>query len=92
MLNWRASVRKRNAILAQNTSIHSRVKEEVRKYAYSNGTQAAINCFKLKYPQYTFLRTSINNWKGKFNKQKEDLLTKVTKNKGSGHWSKVIRS
>ena len=51
------------------------VKEEVGKYAYSNGTQVTINYIKSKYPQYTFLRTSINNWKRKFNNQKEDLLS-----------------
>ena len=44
-----------------NTSIPSHVKEEESKYAYSNGTPAAINRFKSNHPQHTFLRTSINN-------------------------------
>ena len=55
----------------------SRVKEEVRKCAYSNRTYAAINNFKLKYPKYTFFRRSINNWNRKFNNQKENLLSPI---------------
>ena len=52
------------------------------KYAYSNGTHAASNCFKSKYTQYTFLRTSINNWKRKFNNQKEDWLPPIFNKRG----------
>ena len=52
-----------------NTNIPSRIKEEVGKYAHTYGTQAAIKHFKSKYPHYTFLRTTINNWKRKFNKK-----------------------
>ena len=52
-----------------NTNIPSRIKEEVGKYAHTYGTQAAIERFKSKYPHYTFLRTTINNWKRKFNKK-----------------------
>ena len=51
-----------------NTNI-PRIKEEVGKYARTYGTQAAIKRFKSKYPHYTFLRTTINNWKRKFNKK-----------------------
>ena len=47
------------------------VKEKVGKYAYSNN-QAAINRFKSEYSQYTVLRAYTNNWKGKFNNQKEE--------------------
>ena len=65
-----------------DTSIHSRVKEEVGKYAYNNGTQTAINCFKSKYSQYTFLRTCIDNWKCKFNNQKENLLLPIFSKRG----------
>ena len=32
-------------------------------------TQAAIKRFKSKYPHYTVLRTTIDNWKRKFNKK-----------------------
>ena len=52
-----------------NTNIPYRIKEEVGKYAHTYGTQAAIKRFKSKYPHYTFLRTTINNWKRKFNKK-----------------------
>ena len=52
-----------------NTNIPSRIKEEVGKYAHTYRTQAAIKRFKSKYPHYTFLRTTINNWKRKFNKK-----------------------
>ena len=68
---------KRRKDSSYNTNIPFRVKEEFGKYAYSNGTQVALNCFILKYVQYTFLRTSINNWKRKFNNQKEDLLSPI---------------
>ena len=54
----------------------------MRKYAYNNGTQAAINLFKSKCSQYAFLRTSINNWKCKFNNQKEDFLPPVFNKRG----------
>ena len=79
----------------------SRAKDEVEKYAYSNGTQAIINCFKSNYPQCSFLHTSINSWKRKFNNQKEDFLPPIFnkrgrpnlvrddfyKDKRSGNWS-----
>ena len=52
-----------------NTNIPSRIKEEVGKYAHTYGTQGAIKRFKSKYPHYTFLRTTINNWKRNFNKK-----------------------
>ena len=46
------SKEKGRKVSSYNTFIRSRVKEEVGKYAYSNGTQATINRFKSKYPQY----------------------------------------
>ena len=49
-----------------STNIPSCIKEEVGKYVHTYGTQAAIKRFKSKY---TFLRTTINNWKRKFNKK-----------------------
>ena len=45
------------------------------EYAYNNGTQAAINHFKSKYPQYTFLCTSINN-------NQKDLLPPIFNKRG----------
>ena len=58
------------------------MKEEVGEYAHSNKTQAGINRFKSKYPQCTFLRTSINNWKRKFNNQREDSLPPIFNKRG----------
>ena len=49
------------------------------KYAYSNRTQAAINRFKSEYSQYTVLRAYTNNWKGKFNNQKEEAGQRLPK-------------
>lgn len=59
--------------MPHSTNIPSRVKEEVGKYACSCGTQAANNRFKSKYPQHTFVRTTINNLERKFDNQKEDM-------------------
>ena len=36
-----------------------------------HGTKAALERFNKTYPKYTFLRTSINNWKFKAKKEKE---------------------
>ena len=71
MLNWRISQRKRNRDSLCSANIPSRVKEEVRKYAYRCGTEPAINRLKPKYPQYTFVRITINSWKRNFDNQKE---------------------
>ena len=60
-----------------NIRMPSRVKEEVGKYTYSKGIQAAINSFKSKYPQYIFLQTCMKNWKYIFNNQKKDLLPPI---------------
>ena len=49
------------------------MKEEVGKYAYRYETKAAIKRCKSKYPQYTFVITTINNENGKFDKQKEHV-------------------
>ena len=47
------------------TKIPLRIKEEVSTCASSHGTNAAKIRFNQKYPRYTFIRTSINNWKRK---------------------------
>ena len=65
-----------------STNKPSRAEEEVEKYAYSNGTQAIVNCFKSKYPQYSFLHTSIDSWKRKFNNQKEDFVPLIFNKRG----------
>ena len=49
-----------------------KVKDEIGKYTYTYGTQAAIGHFRGKYQQYTLKCTTVNNWKCKFsNPQKE---------------------
>ena len=37
-----------------------------------NGTTLAVENFKKKYPKYTFIRISINNWKNKIQRDKND--------------------
>ena len=37
-----------------------------------HGTKAAFESFNKTYPKYTFLRTSINNWKFKIKKDQEE--------------------
>ena len=49
------------------------MKEEVGKFVYSYGPEAAINRFKSKYAQYAFVYTTINNSKRKFANQKENV-------------------
>ena len=41
-----------------NISVPEWIKNEV-------GTKSALEKFNTKYPQYTFVRTSVNNWKKK---------------------------
>ena len=51
------------------------MKEEVGKYAYSCRIQAAINHFKSKYPQYAFVRTTINYRKCLLDSQKKNVAS-----------------
>ena len=66
-MNWRVLVRKKNARARHTILIYLLVSK--KKFAHTYGTQAAIKRFKSKYPHYTFLRTTIYNWKRKFNKK-----------------------
>ena len=54
-----------------NTSVSERIKNEFGQYALVNGTKSALEKFKTKYPQYTFVRTSVNNWKKKIENDKK---------------------
>ena len=47
------------------------------KICTQNGTQAALNRFISKYPQYSFLHISIKNWKCKFSNQKKYFLSLI---------------
>ena len=53
------------------TSVPERIKNEVGEYALIDGTKSALEKFGKKYPKYTFIRTSINNWTKKIQKDKK---------------------
>ena len=55
-----------------NTSVPERIKNEVGEYALIHGTKSALEKFGKKYPKYTFIRTSVNNWKKKIEKDKKN--------------------
>ena len=57
-----------------NTSIPERIKNEVGEYALIHGTKSALEKFGKKYPKYTFIRTSVNNWKKKIEKTKKMIM------------------
>ena len=65
-----------------NTFIPERIKIEVGEYALLNGTKSALAKFGRKYPKYTFLRTSVNNWKVKIGKDKKQNNVTAYKKKG----------
>ena len=69
-----------NAVLVNRLVLRRKWKN--KHTAYSNGTQAIVNCFKSKYPQYSFLHTSIDSWKRKFNNQKEDFVPLIFNKRG----------
>ena len=43
--------------------ILEKVKREVRNHTLTFGTSSAIKKFSIMYPKFTFIRTSVNNWK-----------------------------
>ena len=65
-----------------NTSVPERVKNEVGEYASINGTKSALEKLNTKYPQYTFVRTSVNNWKKKIENDKKQSNVTVIAKKG----------
>ena len=48
------------------TNVSNKIKREVASYAKEFSTQAALKKFRSKYPKLTFNRTTVNNWKKKF--------------------------
>ena len=63
-----------------NTSVPEWIKNEVGEYALINGTKSALEKINTKYPQYTFVRTSVNNWKKKIeNDKKQNIVTVIAK-------------
>ena len=63
-----------------NISVPERIKNEVGEYALINGTKSALEKFNTKYPQYSFVRTSVNNWKKEIeNDKKQNIVTMIAK-------------
>ena len=65
-----------------NTSVPKWIKNELGEYALINGTKSALEKFNTKYPQYTFVRTSVNNWKKKIENDKKKTIVTVIAKKG----------
>ena len=63
-----------------NINVPEWIKNEVGEYALINRTKSALEKFNTKYPQYTFVRTSVNNWKKKIeNDKKQNIVTVIAK-------------
>ena len=56
------------------TSVPERIKNEVGEYVSIDGTKSSLEKFGKKYPKYTFIRTSINNWTKKIQKDKKKMI------------------
>ena len=64
-----------------NTLVPERIKNEVGKYALIHGTKSALEKFGKKYPKYTYIRTSLNNWKKKNEEDKKMTIPLCTEEK-----------
>ena len=65
-----------------NTSVPERIKNEVGEYALIHGTKSALQKFGKKYPKYTLIRTPVNNWKKKSEKDKKNDNANLHRRKG----------
>ena len=45
--------------------IPEKVKREVGNHVLTFGTSSVIKKYSVKYPKFTFIRTSVKNWKNK---------------------------
>ena len=68
-----------------NISIPERINNEVGEYALINGTKSALDKFGKKYPKYTFIRTSVNDWKKNIEKDKNDNNATVQRRQGKSN-------
>ena len=59
----------------KNSTVSRHIRNEVGEYALLNGAKLAVEKFKKNYPKYTFIRTSINNWKNKIQRDKNDPVS-----------------
>ena len=78
-----------------NKIVPGTIKKETGKYALLHGTKATVERFSKVYPQYTFVRTTINNWILKMKKKKDGKT--IFKKKGqpklvSDHFMKKIKT
>ena len=64
-----------------NTSVPERIKNEVGEYVLMHRTKFALDKFVKKYPKYTLIRTSVNNWK-KIEKDKNNDNATMRRRKG----------
>ena len=55
-----------------NTSVPEGMKNGVGENALMHGTKSALEKFGKNYPKYTFVRTSVKNWKKKVEKDKKN--------------------
>ena len=64
-----------------NKIVPETIKREAGEYGLFHGNKAAIEWFNKVYPKYTFVRTTINNWKLKMKKEdnfKKERATKLS--------------
>ena len=54
-----------------NKIIPEKIEREAEKHAQLHGTKATVERFNKVYLKYTFVRTTINNWKLKMKKEKD---------------------
>ena len=57
-----------------NTSVPEGIKNGVGENALMHGTKSALDKFGKNYPKYTFIRTSVKNWKKKVEKDKKMII------------------
>ena len=57
-----------------NKDIPDVTKKGVDRYALIHGAKTTSDCFNKKYPKYTFVRTSINNWEKKMGSKYRQAL------------------
>ena len=54
-----------------NKIVPETIKREAGKYVLLHGTKATVERFNNVYPRYTFVRTTITNWKLKMKREKD---------------------
>ena len=63
------------------TSVPEHIKNKVGEYALIQGRKSSSEKFGKKYPKYTFIRTSVNNWKKKNKKERKMIMPPCTEEK-----------